>query len=191
MKKYLVMMLLMMLILMGCSAGNVNENSVAVLDESESSAETTRTSQEATFTYQQTNLEQPTLYFWIERVEYGQLKEVAQEFEMTADQPQKDNPLHLALNHLTYEDHALDSIEVDTDSYSTYHAYDLNELDTTVQPAIFDYGVAEWDDGYLLGVIRYLKDDADVTSIAVEQLTEADLDLDDVPLAFLIKMRFE
>ena len=164
MKKYLVMVLLMMLILMGCSAGNVNENSVAVLDESESSAETTRTSQEATFTYQQINLEQPTLYFWIERVEYG---------------------------HLMYEDHALDSIEVDTDSYSTYHAYDLNELDTTVQPAIFDYGVAEWGDGYLLGVIRYLKDDADVTSIAVEQLTEADLDLDDVPLAFLIKMRFE
>lgn len=184
-------MLLMLLILMGCSAGNVNENSVAVLDESESSAETTRTSQEATFIYQQINLEQPTLYFWIERVEYGQLKEVAQEFEMTADQPQKDNPLHLALNHLTYEDHALDSIEVDTDSYSTYHAYDLNELDTTVQPAIFDYGVAEWDDGYLLGVIRYLKDDADVTSMAVEHLTEADLDLDDVPLAFLIKMRFE
>ena len=180
MKKYFGLMLLMMLILMGCSTGNVNENSVAVLDESESSAETTRASQEATFTYQQINLEQPTLYFWIERVEYGQLKEVAQEFEMTADQSQKDNPLHLALNHLTYEDHALDSIEVDTDSYSTYHAYDLNE-----------YGVAEWDDGYLLGVIRYLKDDADVTSIAVEQLTEADLDLDDVPLAFLIKMRFE
>ncbi len=191
MKKYFGIILLMLLILMGCSAGNANENSVAVLDENESSAETMRTSQEATFTYQQTNLEQPTLYFWIERVEYGQLKEVAQEFEMTADQPQKDNPLHLALNHLTYEEHALDSIEVDTDSYSTYHAYDLNELDITVQPAIFDYGVAEWDDGYLLGVIRYLKDDADVTSMAVEHLTEANLDLDDVPLAFLIKMRFE
>ncbi|WP_347298230.1 hypothetical protein [Dolosigranulum savutiense] len=191
MKKYFGIILLMLLILMGCSAGNVDENSVAVLDESESSTETTRTSQEATFTYQQISLEQPTLYFWIERVEYGQLKEVAQEFEMTADQPQKDNPLHLALNHLTYEDHVLDSIEVDMDNYSTYHAYDLNELDTTVQPAIFDYGVAEWDDGYLLGVIRYLKDDADVTSMAVEHLTEADLDLDDVPLAFLIKMRFE
>lgn len=191
MKKYFGIMLLMVLILMGCSAGNVNENSVAVLDESESSAETTRTSQEATFTYQQINLEQPTLYFWIERIEYGQLKEVVQEFELTADQPQKDNPLHLAVNHLTYEDHALDSIEVYTDSYSTYHAYDLNELDATVQPAIFDYGVAEWDDGYLLGVIRYLKDDADVTSMAVEHLTEADMDLDDVPLAFLIKMRFE
>lgn len=185
MKKYFGIILLMLLILMGCSAGNVNENSVAVLDESESSAETMRTSQEATFLYQQ------TLYFWIERVEYGQLKEVAQEFEMTADQPQKDNSLHLALNHLTYEEHALDSIEVDTDSYSTYHAYDLNELDITVQPAIFDYGVAEWGDGYLLGVIRYLKDDADVTSMAVEHLTEANLDLDDVPLAFLIKMRFE
>lgn len=191
MKKYFGIILLMLLILMGCSAGNVNENSVSVLDENESSAETMRTSQEATFTYQQTNLEQPTLYFWIERVEYGQLKEVAQEFEMTADQPQKDNSLHLALNHLTYEDHALDSIEVDTDSYSTHHAYDLNELDITVQPAIFDYGVAEWGDGYLLGVIRYLKDDADVTSMAVEHLTEANLDLDDVPLAFLIKMRFE
>ncbi|WP_347300807.1 hypothetical protein [Dolosigranulum savutiense] len=191
MKKYFGIILLMLLILMGCSAGNANENSVAVLDENESSAETMRTSQEATFLYQQTNLEQPTLYFWIERVEYGQLKEVVQEFEMTADQPQKDNPLHLALNHLTYEDHVLDSIEVDTDSYSTYHAYDLNELDITVQPAIFDYGVAEWDDGYLLGVIRYLKDDADVTSMAVEHLTEANLDLDDVPLAFLIKMRFE
>lgn len=57
MKKYFGIMLLMMLILMGCSAGNVNENSVAVLDESESSAETTHTSQEATFTYQQIDLE--------------------------------------------------------------------------------------------------------------------------------------
>ncbi|WP_181453770.1 hypothetical protein [Dolosigranulum pigrum] len=57
MKKYFGIMLLMMLILIGCSTGNVNENSVAVLEESESSAETKRTSQEATFTYQQINLE--------------------------------------------------------------------------------------------------------------------------------------